>query len=763
MKARLGILQRIRGLFQRIAGWFRHLWSAIVPGPRAWKGAAAGLIAGTLLVCFVYSYYGFLAPPRPLSISIAMLGFVLVALVAGSLLNLLLRLLVQLYSNVLHRRYRWVLIMALVLLVPMISFPTNAPTGLLIILGIVTISSLLGAAAAVLVRGGWKDTTTVQRLVTITGLLLGLGGLVLGLGWLLDDGYPVAAPPNAARQSPAETSTIPAANPAQPGPYPVLTLTYGSGSDPQRPEFGPGVDLVTEPVDGSKLVSGWDGFAGWIRSDFWGFDLTALPLNGRVWYPEGPGPFPLVLVVHGNHAMEDFSDPGYAYLGELLASRGFILVSVDENFLNGSWTDLFQSLQEENDARGWLLLEHLRLWHDWNTVPGHPFFQKANPAHIALIGHSRGGEAIAHAAAFNRLSRYPDNAEVIFDYHYNIQALVAIAPADGQYQPAGQGTPLKDVHYFVLQGAADGDVQSFMGARQYARISFSGEGDWFKAILYVYGANHGQFNTSWGRADTPEPIARLYNLEQLLPAAEQEQIAAVYISAFLEATLHGRDEYRPLFQDYRAGADWLPDTIYLNRFEGANDHFVCTFEEDIDVESTTIADGWLEGQNLETWREQRVAMKWGTMETSAVYLGWDQAGGKPRPAGYSIGLPKAGPVLDAGSALIFSLADARSDDGTEPIDLTVELRDAAGQNASLPLSHFALLQPQIEVQVMKAAFMNDTAEAEPVFQSFVFPLADFAAVNPNLNPAELEEIRLIFDRTERGEVILDNVGFRAAR
>ena len=51
--------------------------------------------------------------------------------------------------------------------------------------------------------------------------------------------------------------------------------------------------------------------------------------------PRGDGPFPLALIVHGNHSMEDYSDPGYAYLGELLASRGIIMASVDENFING--------------------------------------------------------------------------------------------------------------------------------------------------------------------------------------------------------------------------------------------------------------------------------------------------------------------------------------------------------------------------------------------------------------------------------------------
>jgi hypothetical protein len=56
-------------------------------------------------------------------------------------------------------------------------------------------------------------------------------------------------------------------------------------------------------------------------------------------------------------------------------------------------------------------------------------------------GHSRGGEAVAVAAAFNRLSHYPDDATIKFTYNFDIKSIVAIAPVDGQYQPAGKPTP----------------------------------------------------------------------------------------------------------------------------------------------------------------------------------------------------------------------------------------------------------------------------------------------------------------------------------
>ena len=99
-----------------------------------------------------------------------------------------------------------------------------------------------------------------------------------------------------------------------------------------------------------------------------------------------------MLIVHGNHDMKDFSDPGYAYLGELMASRGFILASVDENFLNGN-------IRGENDARGWMLLQHLKAWRAFNDSAGSPFYHKVDMGNIALMGHSRGGEAVGGPGA----------------------------------------------------------------------------------------------------------------------------------------------------------------------------------------------------------------------------------------------------------------------------------------------------------------------------------------------------------------------------
>ena len=593
-----------------------------------------------------------------------------------------------------------------------------------------------------------------------------------GLAWYLWPG-PDGGPAPIALAGEPVVAAPQAEDPSAPGPFAVRTLTYGSGTDRRRPEYGTEAALQTASVDGSAMVGNWSGVTGALRSAYWGFDASALPLNGRVWFPEpvqgaaqgGDGPYPVALVVHGNHNMFDYSDPGYAYLGELLASRGIILVSVDENFLNGAWTDWImfgipQELKEENDARGWLLLEHLAQWRRWNTAPGNPFYGLVDMDRIAVMGHSRGGEAAAIAAAFNRLPSYPGSARTNFDFGFGIRAVVAIAPVDGQYKPGGRSTPLQDVNYLVLQGSHDGDMRSFDGIRQYNRLRFEGEGDWFKAAVYFDQANHGQFNTTWGRSDLGAfPDEGLLNLAPILPEEEQEQIARVLISAFLEATLNDRREYRPLFRDLRLAKAWLPPTAYVSRYAEPGTAWVATFEEDLNARTATLPGAGSAGQDLSEWYEKVVDKKWGDQDTAAVYLGWTHPVGTEQP-GYRLDLPEAALPGGLGSTLVLDLAAGKV--YSQPLDLTIEVTDREGERASLALSWFAPLQPQIEFHTLKGGLLESpgTRSAEPVFQTYEFPMAAFQAGNPNLDAAALASIRLVMDRTEEGLVILDNVGVR---
>jgi dienelactone hydrolase len=770
--------------------WFRGSFlPACVPSPAGWRGAAWALIVVALLLFSILAWSAMGVPER----NWAGLIPIAVLLAAAALVGALFILVAWLLAGLLRafpRFYRWALGGALVLLSVPLGFLPNAP---LWVLGLVLAVSLAGGGLGALLRGGWRHTSRAGKVAMAGALLLGWGTIAAAAVWLLWQGSELKQVPNAASLGAAQARVpkIALPDPSKPGAYTVRTLTYGSGKDRHRPEFAKNATLTTASVDGSKLVEGWKGAVGWARTRYWGFDTKQFPLQARVWYPDGPGPFPLVLIVHGNHLGEEFSDPGYDYLGELLASRGFILASVDENFLNGSPVDALGfpkfGLKEENDARGWLLLQHLRQWKKWNETPGNPFHQKVDMNNIGLMGHSRGGEAVAVAAVFNRLPFYPDNARVRFDFNFNVRAVVAIAPVDGQYKPANTSTKPENVNYLVLQGSHDADMRSFHGARVYERVKFTDGNYWFKSGLWIYGANHGQFNRVWGRTDAPRPASAFLNLRQLIPDTEQQQIAKIYISAFLEAALHRKKGYIPLFRDHRAApAGWLPGRIYLHQFADSASQVACNYEEDINLASTTIPGGSVETANLTDWKERELSLMWGTLDTRGVYIGWNKKGAEG-PASYTIHLPEKGLNLEAGSALFFSMADSndkpterdkgekdqtksakkdgkdrkkdeKPNEPRDPIDLTIEVADAAGASARLALSSFSFLQPRIESQVSKTNLAPKNSEI--VFQIFEFPLEKFVAANPKLKPAKIRTVRFLFDRTESGVVILDDVAFR---
>src|SRR5688572_24795332 len=78
-----------------------------------------------------------------------------------------------------------------------------------------------------------------------------------------------------------------APNPAEKGSYAVRSLFYGSGTDKRRPEFRDSIAIKTAIVDGSKLADAPNPAQRKLREKYWGFGFSKLPVNGRVWYPDG--------------------------------------------------------------------------------------------------------------------------------------------------------------------------------------------------------------------------------------------------------------------------------------------------------------------------------------------------------------------------------------------------------------------------------------------------------------------------------------------
>jgi len=563
-------------------------------------------------------------------------------------------------------------------------------------------------------------------------------------------------------------------DPGERGPLPVATLRYGSGTPGWRTEYGRDAALQTTPVDLADLVS-LGPVARVVRPWALGAGLDAVPRNAVVWYPaEGAGPHPLVLVAHGNANAFIASEDGYAWLGEHLASHGFVVASIDASSFNA--VPMVGGLRGENDARALLMLAHLQLWSAWEAseVPGVP---RVDMDRVALVGHSRGGEAAAIAAALDGIGRLPADALAPLAERvggpYAVRAVVAFAPSDGQFRVGDRPTALAGVDYLVLQGGFDADVSSFVGERQYERAEPGDGGS--KAAVYVHQANHGQFNDMWGSVDLVPPLGALLRVGAVMPLDDQQRAAAVLVHAFLRSSLLGDDGYRALFADLRVGAHWLPSASYVLRSALGDD--LVLFEPSVDPAAGTQPGSVVSGDGLALWRVGDPGYRSDVQrEATAVTLGWSTEDGA-EPARYGLTLPLAlgayatalGSPIDQ-TVLTLELARGRGPlpggvaTPTGALDASVVVTDAAGATATLELSEAQGVPPHLPSVVTRlGAFeaVRFRPDAYPLFQRVDLPMAAFTAANPSLDPASIDRVELVFDRVPAGVVALRSLRLTA--
>jgi len=756
--------------------------------PGHWKWAAFGilLIMALFMLGMAIDFIGELHIGIFLA---ALLFFPGLALLAGFGTRLGIQVL-----NLLPARQSWIFFGAIFFVLFFFGLPDTAQ--IVLALALILTGSFLGAGLYNLSSGRWKALSRVRKVLTIVFTALGAGAFIFAFIYLL---YPGKKPEEVKAWS-LEATHLPDQlaidDPSLPGPFSIDSLTYGWGRDKPRKEFGSQADLVTPAVDGSSFLAGWEKLSGKLRTRYWRMGPDSLALNGKVWFPEGNGPFPLVLMVHGNHLDRDYSDPGYDYLGRHFASHGLIAVSVDENFLNGAWSDFISGLETETDCRGWLLLKHLEQWREWNQCDTIGFYKKVDMDRVVLIGHSRGGEAVSVASSFNRLPYYPDNAKEIFDFNFNLRGIAAIAPVDGQYWPAGIATPVADVNYFTIQGSMDADLRSYDGLRQMRRVEFLDSAYHFAAGLYLHGANHGQFNRSWGLYDYGYPSSLFLNRKAIIPVEQQEKVALVYLSAFVLESCYPESGYLPLFMDYRTGRHWLPDLVHLNQFHESTATILCDYEEDLDLSTGTTGIDSITSSGLALWKEGRLPKKWGDLRNNGVFLGWNNEKDSI-PGYYTIYLNSSSMNRIGGSlALTFLAADAqedpgpRSDDTGEetgneennaensnkkdtdnkesddddedpvPVDFAIVISDTAGIEYRVRLGDFQYLQPAIKPEIYKSRLFWEDPESEVILQYVSIPLALIKSQGGDpVSEGAIRSISFVFDAKKEGSIVLDQLGF----
>jgi hypothetical protein len=247
-------------------------------------------------------------------------------------------------------------------------------------------------------------------------------------------------------------------------------------------------------------------------------------LRGSLYYPSDlTAPAPLIVLVHGNHgSCETYdadgtriaataptgpqcqvggtgpsyfkrNDRGYAYLGQNLASHGYVVASLDQ--------DQLMMYQDNNMGKGMhqrrlLIAALLDALYTANQPGGLPTAPDSTlgtqlvgkldfDRGVGLMGHSRGGDAVTSFIDYNRTRPEPGR-------RYNLAGVISLAPVDYERR-APYGMP-----YMTVLPFCDGDVSNLQGARFYERSQYIDATDPFPRIqVSVLGANHNFFNSVW--------------------------------------------------------------------------------------------------------------------------------------------------------------------------------------------------------------------------------------------------------------------------
>ncbi|MCM1273448.1 MAG: hypothetical protein NC225_06690 [Clostridium sp.] len=722
------ILQKIKAISGNVFQWAKR----VTEGPVCFlrKGRPGGMILSALLAAqFIYGSMLYICR-SVMPVFVAFLMSFLLVIAGTELLALLLKIL---FGKVKRARAYHLMALFVLMLANFIGTQLNgAVAGILISVFVVTAVDVLGRCIWSIAVG-----KNYKQKFGYAALILSLGIVVLfGLFFHMDNfGEDQIQKYLALSEGNGEENAGFAAY-MENGNGEIAVIDYG-------PDAASGI--ATTYTDISAFAEN-DGLSTMPSKLYFEKGLSEASIAGRIWYPMEGQDYPVVFIVHGNHDFDVPSYLGYDYLGEYLASNGYVVVSVDENVVN--------TLSDENDARAVLLLENMKAVLAENENQKSILYKKINSDMIAIAGHSRGGEMVATAYLFNALDAYPDDGNMKFDYHFNISSIIAIAPTVDQYMPAQHAVELCDVNYLLIHGSHDQDVSLVMGEKQYNNVHFSDADDtlYCKASVYIMGANHGQFNTRWGRYDGMAGTNGFLNTAHFLKAEEQQLIAKAYIRAFLDTTLLGDCDYSDLLKDNVNYTKVLPKTVYITNYMDSGFVRYCSFDEDADIAHGDAEDVVISCQGMETWKERTDVYGADTDKENHVLDCTWEADSEPR---IEISIPATD--MSAGD-ITFRIADMREDiaDEITALDYAVELCDAKGN--VIKAENPQLVYPSLAIQLYKQDVIFGSYEYKHQMQTVSLKMDMFPSVSA-FDFTSVRKICIVFDGSRAGEIIMDDVGF----
>lgn len=429
--------------------------------------------------------------------------------------------------------------------------------------------------------------------------------------------------------------------------------------------------------------------------------------------------YPLFVVVHGN----GHTYTHYAFLLEHMARNGFIAVSIH---LNGGLAGL---------ARANAFFDHM------STLS--TLFGTSLRNQVAVLGHSRGGEAVFKIARLNQS----------LGLGIGLQALLALGPTDQYGREVLSGAAAKPL--FVLYGAKDDDVSGWTpyagynvrqsGFSLYDRASGSE-----KAMAYVADATHNGFvthNEAFGAAPVPP----------LMSVADQQKILLAYTLAFCRMHILGETEWVGMFT-----GEWKPPAVgatgavmafqYRHTQRRAVDEFEGPHAAGDWQASTlggTVAETGLPASPVETQLYPQDNQS--PHDTGGLRLRWDSAGDQlafDLPVGQRDVTPFSHLSVRMGKVV------GSASNPAGPQNLRIGLRDGSGNERLIRASAFGGI-PEIAVA-------NEPANTKSSLSTLRIPLSAYTVVCAGAVQVDLTnitQVKLAFTEMPSGEIAVDELEF----
>ncbi|MCW6007386.1 hypothetical protein K1W54_22985 [Micromonospora sp. CPCC 205371] len=322
-------------------------------------------------------------------------------------------------------------------------------------------------------------------------------------------------------------------------------------------------------------------------------------MRGFVVAPQGTsGQRPLVLFLHGRHATcyQGTAQPtlawpcpagwtpvpshlGYQRAQQLLASQGYVTVSISANGVNAQDGALMAPRDGGAQARSSLVRIHLGRWADWAGTgrPTAPDVVRNAPVadmtRVMLVGHSRGGEGVSRAAVDSLTPPPAGRDGYTGTVRWQIRGLALIAPT------LLAQNPQPDVPSMTILSDCDGDVSDLQGQQYIDATRGVGRGFALHGSVFVIGANHNFYNTEWtpGLSASPsfddanfhDPVCGQGRPTRITPE-QQQKVGATYTAAAAATFVAGNDQVRPLLDGSGVRAPSVDPVVVLSHGVGAN-------------------------------------------------------------------------------------------------------------------------------------------------------------------------------------------------